>query len=132
MRLRIHPVAVDRLVHQGAICSGLGVPEAFKRLGFADPLTIVIFQFGPRNAEAMSAATSCSGTARYTALAIMHEWESFETFIKRFYWDTTVYSQQPMELLIHVVGVDSIVYASEMLGGVNATDPATGRSFDDK
>ena len=30
-----------------------------------------------------------------------------------------------------VLGVDNIIFASEMLGGVNATDPATGRSFDD-
>jgi hypothetical protein len=29
------------------------------------------------------------------------------------------------------VGVDNIIYASEMLGGVNCTNPATGRSFDD-
>jgi 4-oxalmesaconate hydratase len=29
------------------------------------------------------------------------------------------------------VGVDHIIYASEMLGGVNATDPATGSSFDE-
>ena len=52
-------------------------------------------------------------------------------FIKHFYLDTTVYSQEAMELLIKVVGVDNIIYASEMLGGVNAIDPATGRSFDD-
>lgn len=69
--------------------------------------------------------------ARYTALALMHAWEPFETFVRRFYWDTTVYSQEAMELLIRVVGVDRIIYASEMLGGVNATDPATGRSFDE-
>jgi 4-oxalmesaconate hydratase len=36
-----------------------------------------------------------------------------------------------MELLVKVVGVDNIVFASEMLGGVNTTDPATGKSFDD-
>ena len=31
----------------------------------------------------------------------------------------------------NVESVDRIIYASEMLGGVNATDPATGRSFDE-
>ena len=36
-----------------------------------------------------------------------------------------------MELLIKVVGPDNIMFASEMLGGVNTTDPLTGRSFDD-
>jgi len=65
------------------------------------------------------------------ALGITHEWEAFDDFVKHFHWDTTVYSREAMELLIKVVGVDNVIYASEMLGGVNATDPATGRSFDD-
>jgi len=69
--------------------------------------------------------------ARYRALCIIHDWEPFDEFIKRFYWDTTLYTQEAMELLIKVVGVDRIIYASEMLGGVNVTDPATGRSFDE-
>jgi len=69
--------------------------------------------------------------ARYRALCIIHDWEPFDDFIRRFYWDTTLYTQEAMELLIKVVGVDRIIYASEMLGGVNATDPATGRSFDE-
>jgi 4-oxalmesaconate hydratase len=69
--------------------------------------------------------------ARYRALAIIHEWEPFDDFLKRFYFDTTVYSQDAMEMLVRTVGVDHIIYASEMLGGVNATNPATGRSFDD-
>ena len=69
--------------------------------------------------------------ARYRALAIMNKWEPFETFVKRFYFDTTVYSPDAMEMLVKVVGVDNIVFASEMLGGVNAVDPHTGRSFDD-
>ena len=69
--------------------------------------------------------------ARYRALALMNKWEPFEEFIKRFYFDTTVYSQDAMELLVKVVGVDNIIFASEMLGGVNTTDPMTGRSFDD-
>jgi 4-oxalmesaconate hydratase len=47
------------------------------------------------------------------------------------YFDTTVYSQEAMELLIKVVGVDNVIFASEMLGGVNVTDPGTGRPFDD-
>jgi 4-oxalmesaconate hydratase len=36
-----------------------------------------------------------------------------------------------MELLIKVAGIDNIIFASEMLGGVNAIDPASGKSFDD-
>jgi 4-oxalmesaconate hydratase len=69
--------------------------------------------------------------ARYRALCLMNKWEPFEQFVARLYFDTTVYSQAAMELLIRVVGVDHVLFASEMLGGVNATDPSTGRSFDD-
>ena len=61
----------------------------------------------------------------------MNKWEPFEEFIKRLYFDTTVYSQEAMELLVKVVGVDNIIFASEMLGGVNTIDPETGRLFDD-
>jgi len=69
--------------------------------------------------------------ARYRALGIMNKWEPFDDFVKRIYFDTTVYDQDAMELLIKVVGVDNVIYASEMLGGVNTTDPQSGRPFDD-
>lgn len=69
--------------------------------------------------------------ARYRALCLMNKWEPFEDFLKRVYFDTTVYSAEAMELLLKVVGVDNVLFASEMLGGVNTTDPRTGRSFDD-
>jgi 4-oxalmesaconate hydratase len=69
--------------------------------------------------------------ARYRALCIMNKWEPFEEFIARLYFDTTVYSPEAMDLLVKVVGADNIVFASEMLGGVTAIDPKTGRSFDD-
>ena len=69
--------------------------------------------------------------ARYRALAIMNKWEPFDDFVKRIYFDTTVYNQDAMELLIKVAGVDNIIFASEMLGGVNTIDPASGKSFDD-
>jgi len=69
--------------------------------------------------------------ARYRALCLINKWEPFDEFVKRIYFDTTVYGQDAMELLIRVAGADNILYASEMLGGVNVIDPATGRSFDD-
>jgi 4-oxalmesaconate hydratase len=69
--------------------------------------------------------------ARYRALCLMNKWEPFEQFIKRLYFDTTVYSFEAMELLIRVVGVENVLFASEMLGGVTAIDPANGRWFDD-
>jgi 4-oxalmesaconate hydratase len=69
--------------------------------------------------------------ARYRALCLMNKWEPFETFLKRLYFDTTVYGAEAMQMLITVVGADNILFASEMLGGVNAVDPRTGRMFDD-
>lgn len=69
--------------------------------------------------------------ARYRALCIMNKWEPFDTFIKRLWFDTTVYNQEAMEMLLSVVGADRLLFASEMLGGVNAVNPQTGRMFDD-
>lgn len=70
-------------------------------------------------------------SARYRALALMNKWEPFDDFLKRLYFDTTLYSQDAMELLLRVAGTDNVLFASEMLGGVNAVNPATGRMFDD-
>jgi len=69
--------------------------------------------------------------ARYRALALMNKWEPFEEFVEHLYFDTTVYSRDAMEMLVRVVGVDRVIFASEMLGGVNAIDPRSGKSFDD-
>jgi len=69
--------------------------------------------------------------ARYRALCLMNKWERFEEFITRLYFDTTVYNQDAMQLLVKVAGVDNVMFASEMLGGVTTMDPLTGRMFDD-
>jgi 4-oxalmesaconate hydratase len=69
--------------------------------------------------------------ARYRALCLINKWEPFEQFIHRLYFDTTVYNEAAMRLLVDVVGVDNVMFASEMLGGVNAVNPQTGRMFDD-
>lgn len=69
--------------------------------------------------------------ARYRALCIMNKWTPFEEFLKRIYFDTTVYNQDAMDMLARVVGPDNLLFASEMLGGVTTVDPKTGRFFDD-
>src|SRR6476661_4717240 len=69
--------------------------------------------------------------ARYRALCLMNKWEPFEAFVKRLYFDTTVYNQDAMQLLLKIVGPDNVMFASEMLGGVTTIDPQTGRFFDD-
>ena len=42
-----------------------------------------------------------------------------------------IYDQDGMELLIKKVGVDNVLFATEMFGAVNAVDPETGRNFED-
>jgi 4-oxalmesaconate hydratase len=69
--------------------------------------------------------------ARYRALCLINKWEPFDEFIRRLYFDTTVYNEAAMRMLVDVVGVDNVMFASEMLGGVNAINPQTGRMFDD-
>jgi 4-oxalmesaconate hydratase len=69
--------------------------------------------------------------ARFQGLSIMAKREPLEEWVKKVYFDTAIYSQDAVELLIKKVGVDNVLFASEMIGGVQAIDPATGRWFDD-
>jgi len=47
------------------------------------------------------------------------------------FFDTCIYHQPGIDLLFAVIGVDSILFGSEMLGAVRGVDPETGRYFDD-
>ncbi|HZC73662.1 MAG TPA: amidohydrolase family protein [Jatrophihabitans sp.] len=47
------------------------------------------------------------------------------------YFDTCVYHQPGIELLLRVVPTDNLLFASELLGAVRGVDPQTGRSWDD-
>jgi 4-oxalmesaconate hydratase len=42
-----------------------------------------------------------------------------------------IYDKESMELLIKRIGVDNVLFATEMFGAVNAIDPKTGRNFED-
>jgi len=42
-----------------------------------------------------------------------------------------IYDKESMELLIKRVGIDNVLFATEMFGAVNAIDPKTGRNFED-
>ena len=54
-----------------------------------------------------------------------------ELLMNNLYFDTCVYHQPGIDLLVQVMGADNVIFASEMLGAVKAIDPETGRSFDD-
>ena len=47
------------------------------------------------------------------------------------FFDTCVYHQPGIDLLLDVIPVDNILFASEMVGAVRGIDPETGHYFDD-
>ncbi|MEO8136882.1 MAG: amidohydrolase family protein [Betaproteobacteria bacterium] len=47
------------------------------------------------------------------------------------YFDTCVYHQAGIDLLVRVIPTDNILFASEMIGAVRGIDPETGHHFDD-
>ena len=47
------------------------------------------------------------------------------------YFDTCVYHQAGIDLLVEVIDHDNILFGSEMVGAVRGVDPRTGHHFDD-
>jgi 4-oxalmesaconate hydratase len=47
------------------------------------------------------------------------------------FFDTCVYHQAGIDLLLKIVPVDNILFGSEMVGAVRGIDPETGQYFDD-
>ena len=47
------------------------------------------------------------------------------------YFDTCVYHQAGIDLLVRVIPIENILFASEMVGAVRGIDPETGFYFDD-
>lgn len=54
-----------------------------------------------------------------------------ELLMRNVFFDTAVYHQPGIDLLLRVVDEDNVLFASEMLGAVRGNDPSTGRSWDD-
>jgi 4-oxalmesaconate hydratase len=54
-----------------------------------------------------------------------------ELLLHNVFFDTCVYHQPGIELLLKVVPTDNILFASEMVGAVKGIDPETGHHFDD-
>jgi 4-oxalmesaconate hydratase len=51
--------------------------------------------------------------------------------LKNVFFDTCVYHQPGIDLLLKVIPADNILFASEMVGAVRGIDPETGHYFDD-
>jgi 4-oxalmesaconate hydratase len=54
-----------------------------------------------------------------------------ELLLNNVYFDTCVYHQPGIDLLLKVVPADNILFASEMVGAVRGVDPETGHYYDD-
>ncbi|WP_432561707.1 amidohydrolase family protein [Kineococcus sp. SYSU DK003] len=54
-----------------------------------------------------------------------------ESLLGNVFFDTCVYHQPGVDLLLDVVGTDNVLFGSEMVGAVRGIDPRTGHHFDD-
>ena len=54
-----------------------------------------------------------------------------ELLLDNVFFDTCVYHQKGIDLLVDVMPIENILFASEMVGAVRGIDPETGHYFDD-
>ncbi len=67
---------------------------------------------------------------RFQGMSVREGWD-FEGSTERIYFDTCVYHQPGIELLLDVVPTERILFGSEMLGAVRGDNPTTGSAWDD-
>jgi len=69
---------------------------------------------------------------RYRGLADMLKRPPLEEHVMRnVFFDTCVYHQPGIDLLVRVIDIGNILFGSEMVGAVRGIDPRTGHHFDD-
>ncbi len=68
---------------------------------------------------------------RYRGLAQQLGRPPLSTLMKNVFFDTCVYHQRGIELLLDVIPADNVLFASEIVGAVKGIDPETGFHFDD-
>lgn len=68
---------------------------------------------------------------RFRGLALDQGFELEERVLNNIYFDTCVYHQRGIDLLLDIVPTKNILFASEMIGAVRGIDPETGHFFDD-
>lgn len=67
---------------------------------------------------------------RFKGMSEDKGWD-FEHLMDHIYFDTCVYHQKGIDLLVDVVPIGNILFGSEMVGAVRGIDPDTGHSYDD-
>ena len=69
---------------------------------------------------------------RYRGLADMLKRPPLaEHVMRNVFFDTCVYHQPGIDLLVRVIDTDNILFGSEMIGAVRGVDPQSGHYFDD-
>jgi 4-oxalmesaconate hydratase len=68
---------------------------------------------------------------RFRGLAERLGRPGLEHVTRNVYFDSCVYHQPGIDLLLRVAGADNVLFASELLGAVRGVNPDTGRSWDD-
>jgi len=69
---------------------------------------------------------------RYRGLADMLKRPPLaEHVMRNVFFDTCVYHQPGIDLLVRVIDLDNILFGSEMIGAVRGVDPESGHFFDD-
>jgi 4-oxalmesaconate hydratase len=68
---------------------------------------------------------------RSRALHVAESRRPFEEMVRHLYFDTAVYDADSLEMLIRKIGVDNVLFGSEMFGTAKTRDAASGRYFDD-
>ena len=68
---------------------------------------------------------------RYRGLAQDMKRPPATDLLKYVYFDTCVYHQPGIDLLLKVIPTDNVLFASEIVGAVKGIDPETGQYFDD-
>ncbi|MGH2519159.1 MAG: amidohydrolase family protein, partial [Chloroflexota bacterium] len=68
---------------------------------------------------------------RYQGIAQDQGWAPPEDLLRNVFFDTCVYYQPGINLLVETVGPDNVLFASEMIGAVRGVNKRTGRFYDD-
>jgi 4-oxalmesaconate hydratase len=58
-------------------------------------------------------------------------WHTLDELMRNVYFDTCVYHQPGVDLLLEVVPTENVLFASEMIGAVKGKNPDTGEYYDD-
>ncbi|MGZ9080481.1 MAG: amidohydrolase family protein, partial [Burkholderiales bacterium] len=68
---------------------------------------------------------------RYRGLAQDMGRPPLTELLKNVFFDTCVYHQPGIDLLLKVIPADNVLFASEIVGAVKGIDPQTGHNYDD-